>query len=494
MPTIRYAAAIIITRNNGSEKQVFLVRRNPALRFMGGYWAFPGGTVIPEDQHGSADDQELTFLHCALRELFEETGILLGAMDTTLNPPQRQRLRQQLLDATASDAWVKTLHVAPPDYHRLELVANLITPPFSQIVYDTRFFHLVLDDGIEPAMVNGELVDSGFYAPADAVRLWQRGELDLAPPVLFLLRLLAGADFEEFKAQIASQTRKFRAGALIPIYFVPGIFMTPLTTPTLPPATTTNTYIVGQDRLYLVDPATPDQTEQQRLFAVMDEMLAAGKRFEAILLTHHHADHVGAVTAVSQRYQLRLRAHPLTYQRLAGGYLPGPPLHDGERLDLGPAPDGVKDWQLLVIHTPGHAVDHLCFLESRYQSALVGDMLSTVSTIIIDPPEGHMRTYLNSLARLRGLPIKTVFPAHGPAQQDGLRLIGKLLEHRQERENKIIQALGVNVQGIDELLPRVYDDVAPSVYPVAARSLLAGLIKLEEDGVCRRHPQGWLLT
>ena len=66
---------------------------------------------------------------------------------------------------------------------------------------------------------------------------------------------------------------------------------------------------------------------------------------------------------------------------------------DGDRLELGTAPDGSRDWHLKVVHTPGHAVDHLCFIDSRYHAAIVGDMLSTVSTIIIDPPEGHMGTY-----------------------------------------------------------------------------------------------------
>ena len=470
------------------------MQRNPELRFMGGYWAFPGGTLIPEDHLSGIAEPELAYLRCALRELFEETGILIGAIGKELSVAARKAIREQLLESASVDGWLRIVNAASPDHQELSPVGNLITPPFAPLVYDTRFYHLALAEGIIPEVVPGELVDSDFFDPDEAINLWQRGELALAPPVLYLLRLLAGMDIPDFKTEAGRQTAKIKAGSLLPLYFVPGIFMTPLQTPTLPPATTTNTFIIGNEKLFLVEPGTHDPDEQQRLFACMDEMISAGKHFEAILLTHHHADHVGAVTAVSRRYQLPVRAHPRTFGRIPAGYLQGTPLHDGDRIDLGNSPDGRSDWHLHVMHTPGHAVDHLCYLDSRYQAALVGDMLSTVSTIVIDPPEGHMRTYLNSLQRLLEYPIKTVFPAHGPAHQDGGGLIRKLLGHRQERENKIIRALGSTGQTIAELLPRVYDDTAPTVYPVAARSLLAGLLKLEEDNVCRRQQDSWMLN
>ena len=209
----------------------------------------------------------------------------------------------------------------------------------------------------------------------------------------------------------------------------------------------------GLDRLYIIEPATPDQAEQQRLFNKMDELIDEGKTFVAVLLTHHHVDHVGAVNAVSRRYQLPVRAHAQTYRRIDAGYLKGEPLQDGDRLELGTAPDGTGDWHLKVIHTPGHALDHLCYIDSRYDAAVVGDMLSTVSTILIDPPEGHMRTYLNSLNRLLSIPIKTLYPAHGAPHRDGHGLIRYFLKHRQDRENTIKSTLTAAPRSIDQLLP-----------------------------------------
>lgn len=495
MPKTRLAAAVIMTRGPEAERQVFLVQRSPELRFMGGYWAFPGGTLIPEDHPPGTGEQESALRRCAMRELFEETGILPAGIGDQPDDRERQRIRDELIQSASVAAWQALLETASPRvYKELAAVCTLITPPFAPVVYRTNFYHLDIDNRTAPTIMPGELVNSGFFKPGQILEQWQKGEIDIAPPVLFLLTLLAGSDIPDFVATAGQQADRFREGALLPVHFVPGLFVAPLATPTLPPATTTNTVIVGHEKLYLVEPATPYPEEQQRLFAWMDEQVAAGKKFEAILLTHHHPDHVGAVNAASQRYRLPVRAHPLTYQRITAGYIKGEPLQDGDRIELGRSPDGQSGWHLQVIHTPGHAADHLCYLDSRYQAAIIGDMLSTISTIVIDPPEGHMRTYLNSLERLHEYPIKTVFPAHGPVHRDGRGLLRKFLQHRREREDKIINALGPVPQTLEQLLPRVYDDVAESSYAVATRSLLAGLIKLEEDGTCSPSGNGWRLT
>lgn len=493
MSSYRLASSLIITRDSHSEPEIFLVKRNPKLRFMGGYWAFPGGTLMKEDYPVDSHTQDLAFIRCALRELFEETGILLGNIGAGLNEQEKKQIRHELLESSSLDNWLEILNKNTTHDHGISAVCNITTPPFSPVIYQTRFMHIPLPDDEVPDIVKGELVDGRFFKPSDAITAWERGEIHIAPPNLFLLRLMARSDLATFFKQAENETRKLEQGALHPVYFVPGILMAPQKTPTLPPATTTNTLIIGTDKLYVIEPATPEQDEQQQLFAKMDEFINQGKKFEAILLTHYHIDHVGAVNAVSQKYNLPVRAHPLTYERIAAGYIKGESLNEGDRIDLGTSPDGQPDWHLDVIHTPGHAKDHLCYLESRYQAAIIGDMMSTISTILIDPPEGHMRTYLDSLKRMLEYPIKTVFPSHGPVHNDGVALIKKFLEHRQERENKIIAALNKEVQSIDTLVLKAYDDVAESAHEIAQRSLLAGLIKLEEDGVCEGSKQGWRL-
>lgn len=460
---------------------------------MGGYWAFPGGTVMQEDYQADESPLDQVLASCALRELFEETGVLLGKLAQHLSKVERANIRQQLLEGSSLQAWLSLLSTDDSIHTMVTTVCNITTPPFSPVLYKTRFMHANLPDTEVPVVEKGELVEGRFFKPVEVVSAWERGEILIAPPNLFLLRLLAKHSLPVFKKEADIATQKFASGALHPVYFSPGIFMAPQKTPTLPPATTTNTLLVGNKKMYVVEPATPELDEQAQLFAKMDEMIAQGKTFEAILLTHHHIDHIGAVNAVSQRYQLPVRAHPLCYDRIPTGFLRGEPLNDGDTIDLGSSPDGRPDWHLRVLHTPGHAVDHLCYLDSHYQTAIVGDMLSTISTILIDPPDGHMRTYIESLQRLLAQPIKTLYPSHGPVHNDGTALIRKFLKHRQQREDEITDALSNDAQTLDELLPRVYSDISESFYAVASRSLLAGLIKLEEDGICKKSQQSWLL-
>lgn len=492
MSAIRLASAVILSRGADDDPEIYLALRAPELNFFGGYWVFPGGNLNRQiDYHQPDDTEELALLRCAVREILEEIDILSSSLGRHFSREEKQGLKKILTESPGK--WQQFLAGFGHDFKLISPVFRITTPPFFPTRFDTQFMHVRALDEELPEIDNFELIDGRFMKAQTAIDAWQSGEMEIAPPVLFLLRLLAEHGLAAFRSHAQKASAQLEQGCLHRVYFSPGIFMAPLMTPTLPPATTTNTLIVGCDRLSVIDPATPDAMEQKRLFDEMDTLLEQGKRFEAILLTHHHIDHVGAVNAVSQRYQLPVRAHEECYRRIESGYLRGAALREGDRIELGNAPDGSPDWHLSVLHTPGHAVDHLCYLESRYQAAIVGDMLSTISTILIDPPEGHMRTYLEQLRRLLSFPIKTLYPAHGPAHRDGAALIRQFLEHRQQREQTVIDALGETPQSIDELLPKIYDDVPESVYPVASRSLLAGLIKLEEDGVSESRNGAWKL-
>ena len=489
---IKLAASVILAREPADDPQVYLVRRAPELKFFGGYWVFPGGNVSPADYHKEDDPEELVLKRCAVREMLEETDVLDASLGREFSRARKRALTRQIRETPGQ--WQEFLARFDTELPLLAPLYRITTPPFFPVRFDTRFMLARCPEHETPVVDNFELVAGRFVRPREVVAAWERGEMDIAPPVLFLLRLLAAAgDLDTFVARGRHETARMARGGLHPVYFSPGIFVAPLATPTLPPATTTNTVLAGTERLYVIDPATPDEAEQQRLFDKMDELSSAGGTFAAILLTHHHVDHVGAVNAVSRRYSLPVRAHQETYRRIGAGYLPGEPLADGDRLELGTAPDGSGDWHLKVLHTPGHAPDHLCFIDSRYHAAIVGDMLSTVSTILIDPPEGHMQTYLHSLERLLDTPMNVLFPAHGPPRRDGHELIRRLLRHRQKREDTVKAALTGTPRTVAELLPEIYADVSASVYPIAARSLLAGLIKLEEDGFCKRQDAAWLL-
>jgi glyoxylase-like metal-dependent hydrolase (beta-lactamase superfamily II)/8-oxo-dGTP pyrophosphatase MutT (NUDIX family) len=491
----RFAASIIVTRGRGAELEVLLAERQARLRFFGGFWAFPGGAVDRSDQDADGEPDATAFRRCALREVFEELALLAAPLDQGLDGEARERLRARLLRDEGLDEFRALVDRHPEALARVRPVGRLTTPEFQPVRFATEFLTIELPHGQPIDLDTGELAQARFMRARDAIDQWRRGEMLVAPPVSFLLELLERSpSFDAFLETARRETDRVEAGALHEIRFVPGITVAPLRTPTLPPATTTNCLLVGTGTVYVVDPATCEPAEQARLFDKMDAYRAAGRRFEAILLTHHHADHIGAVNAVSQRYRLPVHAHALTLERIPGGHLPGRTLKDGDRIDLGTSPDGRQDWHLDVIHTPGHDRGHLCFMDSRYGAAIVGDMLSTVSTIVIDPPEGHLRTYLRSLERLLAWPLAALHPAHGPPRRDGRALVREYLAHRRDREAALIEALRAGPATVERLVPAVYTDVPESVHGIATRSLLAGLEKLAEDGVAAQEGERWRLA
>lgn len=486
----RLATAVLVTTGDAENLRILLVERSATLRFFGGYWAFPGGAFEACDQIG----EQLASLSCGVRELIEETALLPDALG--LNLDEAQQLLAALPEGgAATTQWQSAIGKVAAS-GQSTVVCRITTPAHSPIRFATDFIRIHVANATEPTLDARELVNWCYLTPAEAVARWRRGELPIAPPTLLLLEFLAEHGADNFVEPAQAAADAFDRGEFHPARFSPGIFTAPVPTPTLPPATTTNCYIVGTSELYVVDPAAIHAEHQQRLIAKLEALCRDGAQVKGILLTHHHRDHTGAVAALSRHFQAPVHAHELTYPQLPDpDYVRGTALTEGDVIELGTAPDGTPGWRLDVMHTPGHARDHLCFIENRYQAAIVGDMLSTISTIIIDPPEGHMATYLRELERLLARPMTTLYPAHGPAHREGPVLIKHFLAHRRAREQKVREALSAEPQSLEALLPVAYGDVAPAVRGAAMRSLLAGLEKLSEEGLASVTAEGhWQLA
>jgi glyoxylase-like metal-dependent hydrolase (beta-lactamase superfamily II) len=293
--------------------------------------------------------------------------------------------------------------------------------------------------------------------------------------------------------RIRALASSYEEGKLHRIYFSPGILLVPLRTPTQPPATHTNTLVIGEERLYVVDPSPQDPVEQARFLDLLKDLVAEGRNLEGILLTHYHPDHVGALLAMQERFPVPAHAHRDQMERLPKARF-GRTLEHGDEIELGRAPDGTPGWKLRVYHVPGHAKGHLAFQESRYGAIAVGDLVSTLSTILVDPSDGHLATYLESLRFLETVSEGALYPGHGPPASRGRTVIEKTLEHRKEREQQIVDALSNDPQPVGALLRRIYTDVAPEVLHLAERSLLSGLLKLEEEGRARKSDAGYSLA
>ncbi len=259
----------------------------------------------------------------------------------------------------------------------------------------------------------------------------------------------------------------------------PGLLRLALRTPTLPPATATNTLVVIDERVAIIEPGTPHADEQARLLAELDALAASGRPLAAILLTHHHGDHIGAAEVVRAHTGAPILAHAETAARLR--FAVDRTLDDGETVTLGPRA------VLQAVFTPGHAPGHLVYLEHSSGIAHAGDMIAGEGTILIDPYDGgDMAQYLASLQRVAGLGARALVPAHGPVQREPAAVLARYVAHRLAREAAVLAALHDGPQPLATVLARAYADTPQPLWPLAERSLEAHLRKLVAEGRVRR--------
>jgi glyoxylase-like metal-dependent hydrolase (beta-lactamase superfamily II) len=222
----------------------------------------------------------------------------------------------------------------------------------------------------------------------------------------------------------------------------------------------TNTWIVGEAPSIVIDPG-PDIEPHLR------EVSRTAGRVAVIALTHDHPDHApGAVTLAA------MTGASIVAMRPPPG---GERLHDGDLLTAGAT-------TIRAVATPGHATDHVAFWLEPDRALFTGDAVLGRGTSVIDPPEGDLAAYLRSLRRMLELEPRTIFPGHGPTV---FRAVGKLeeyLAHREERERQIVAALLDSPRTIDELVATIYAEYPEDVRPLAARSVLAHLMKLASEG------------
>lgn len=473
----RDAAAVVLFQRSPRGVQVFWLEREQKLRFAGGFFAFPGGRVDAADANVpvvGASGHDAKLVVTAARELFEETGVLKARGAEKLAPLELDELRRAVLAETLDFGAL----LAQRGYalHAEDFVpaGRWVTPPFVPGGFDARFF-LVESVPEHVAQVwKGELASGEWISPADALARWEEGTALLHPPNLHAVKTMAS--FTDAPSAAAA----LRAPGFCTQYvserieFQRGVMLYALQTPTLPPATHTNVYLLGTGELLVVDPGSPDDAELDRLTRFLRALEPEGYRAKAILLTHHHGDHVGGAQRLVDALGLPVWAHERTAGRVP--VTVSRTLHDGEVLTL----DGPLPMRWRVLHTPGHARGHLALVDERTRAAVVGDLVAGVGTIVIDPPEGDMAEYLRQLARLEALPVRTLYPAHGPVIPDGPAKLQEYALHRAWREAKVLEAIGSfgKPVAVADVVPRAYDDVAEFVWPIAERNTEAIVEKL----------------
>jgi glyoxylase-like metal-dependent hydrolase (beta-lactamase superfamily II)/8-oxo-dGTP pyrophosphatase MutT (NUDIX family) len=499
---LRPSAAVALWRRNAKKRmEVFWVRRSSILRFMGGWHAFPGGGISavdlsthiagsPAGIHTPFDDEDIPgadglelgptliagLLSCAIRELFEETGILIHGGEIVPSNEDLGEARRKLLDRKSTfDETLASLGVQA-DASALTYAGRWVTPPFSTFRFDTRFFLLEWpqDRPVQPEVWTGELDRGEWITVSAALQRWRRADVLVPQPVLHILRVL----HEDGPRKGLTRLLPGEHGpSPHRVEFRREISAVPQRTATLPPATHTTAYLIGRREVIIVDPGSEDPQELDRLKrAVRSVALQDGGLVKAIWLTHHHPDHVGGALAMKQAVGAPVCAHPLTAQHLeARGIEVDQPLHDGQVVVLG----GDPPVTVRVIHTPGHTRGHLSFYIEETKSIVTGDMVAGHSTIIIDPPEGDMTEYMESLQKLAALEPKVLLPAHGTMIANGVERLNALYGHRLRREQQVLEAWRRGLRDLVEILPAVYPDIGVHECPMAERQIAAHLQRLQ---------------
>jgi len=244
----------------------------------------------------------------------------------------------------------------------------------------------------------------------------------------------------------------------------------------------TNAYIIGGERLALIDPGPESAAHLAAMLA------AVGDRLRWILCTHTHLDHspgARALKAATGAEVIGMRAPPGGTQDTA--FAPDRAFRHGDVLECGA-------FTLRAVHTPGHASNHLCYLLEPEKLLFTGDHMMQGSTVVINPPDGDMLAYLESLGALLALDIARAAPGHGHPIDAPHEEARRLIAHRLGRERKVVAAFAANNPAtLDELLPIVYSDTPERLHPVARRSLHAHLLKLERGGRVWQQGERWKL-
>jgi hydroxyacylglutathione hydrolase len=216
--------------------------------------------------------------------------------------------------------------------------------------------------------------------------------------------------------------------------------------------------------------------------AHLDDLATAlgGTPLARVLLTHGHVDHAGGAAALAARFPTATFAkYPAGAADVTLG-VDVAPLADEDLIDAG----GVA---LIALHTPGHAPDHLCFFQPDSGVLFAGDLVINGGTVVVPPSAGgNLRQYLQSLRRVLALQPRRMLPAHGAPVENPAALLRSYLAHRAMRERQIADALAPGATTVDALVARIYQGLDPALTGAAVESVLAHLIKLEEDGRAHR--------
>ena len=432
------------------------------------YWAFPGGGVSRTDASIEA---------ALLREMVEEVGIAPDASGELF------LVDADIQSAVNADklAWRAYVEAGSLFDHTpgFDIISERTTPPLAPLRFHNRFFtaRCAVDPRL-PDIDRPEFDAWRWVKPRDLLDEWLAHEVRIPPPLVMLLRDLVAHD--SLEAAVAALAAAPPTGTHR-IEFAPGVECLPLPTATLPPATHTNCYFLGDvgGDFVVVDPAARCDEGLALLEDKVKRIQAGGGTIIATIFTHRHSDHIGDLGRISQMYTAPIWTHAETHKRI-------PPcetdrvLAEGDSFEL----NGVT-WS--VTETSGHCPGMLCLVSEA--GIVSADNVVMVGTILVPSGEGDMRAYMADLARLDGLAPKLLFPGHGPVIANPTRLLNRYIRHRGARHAAVLEAVQ-GASSLDAIAKAAYADT-PDAHPaLKVDQTLAHLKALESEGRVVRSCDG----
>ncbi len=533
---IRPAATLVVVRDGAGGIETLLLRRAERGDQNSGAWVFPGGLVDARDRAAhvhcdGADDATLSarlglaeggldYAIAALRECFEESGLFYA--DAALAPDSPWRRRLQRGEAGLAEVCVDAgLRV---DVAGLAYLSHWLTPLGRPKRFDTRFFiarapagQPVVPDGEEvtehrwvlaaealapaagsklmtPTQKTLELI--GTHANVDALLAWAA-----APRTVPLVMPRIGRGRDGVRPVLPDEPAFAELGRIDPagqgrgcydiepnvaVRLSERVIRVTADNGSMMTGPGTNTYLLrcADGAWAAIDPGPDEPAHVEAILA------AAPGPIKRIFATHTHKDHSPACRELKARTGAtvagRIAAHPEWQDE---GFAPDVLLNGGERIALAP------DCTLRVIHTPGHASNHLCYLLEEEKTLFTGDHVMQLSTVVISPPDGDMATYLASLRALLAEDLEWLAPGHGFLMPQPRRAIEAIVAHRLKREARVVEALRTLGPATPEvLLAQVYADTPARLHAMALRSLTAHLLKLRAEARAVEREGRWSLA
>ena len=530
--TPRPAATVLLLRDTPAGFEVLMTRRSATASFAPGAYVFPGGGIDAADATAHAhaarrptqSDLHLTQAIAAIRESFEELGILLARHADGSAATQADIAALDRKAAFVAQCAARGLTLSAD---RVYVLAHWITDRDLPRRFDVPFLVARMPEGQVPDADESEQFEPVWVRPADALKRHADGSFFMIYPTIRTLErlqhyptvdavlqacaseqplwtscprggLLGGKDtrYMEHDAPFGELELVSPDGQIVhhldwrtnePVALLKNVQRITAPNPGVMTGPGTNSYLVGDpDSGYIaIDPGPADEEHLQRIWR------AAGGQIRQIVCTHSHPDHSPGAKPLQAMCAepppvLGLASHPTA--RAASAFTPDRELADGETLVLSGRAGQKGTHTLRVVHTPGHAANHLCLVLEEDGLLFSGDHILNGSTTMIDPPDGNMGDYIDSLDKLTAAceagDIRFILPAHGYVLGFATQAIAQLKAHRLKREAKVVAAMRARPDGSPEdWVPLAYDDVPPRMWPLAQRSLIAHVQRIEALGL-----------